>query len=110
MSSAETWARRQLISHRRLLVRQRTVAKSSIRAVLNRRLIEHPYGLTLFSETNQRASRPEGNLRERGQKYQDLRKYRDVDAVEHPLEPAPLERFRAPVATREADQKECKDC
>ena len=52
MPSEETWARRQLISHRRLLVKQRTAAKNSIRAVLNRRLIEHPYGPTLFSETN----------------------------------------------------------
>jgi hypothetical protein len=31
-------------------VKQRTAAKNSIRAVLNRRLIEHPYGPTLFSE------------------------------------------------------------
>jgi len=50
MPSEETWARRQLISHRRLLVKQRTAAKNSMRAVLNRRLIEHPYGPTLFTE------------------------------------------------------------
>jgi transposase len=49
MPSEETWARRQLISHRRLLVKQQTAAKNAIRAVLNRRLIEHPYGTTLFS-------------------------------------------------------------
>jgi len=52
MPSEETWARRQLISHRRLLVKQRTAAKNAIRAVLNRRLIEHPYGPTLFTEKN----------------------------------------------------------
>jgi len=34
MPSEETSARRQLVSHRRLLVKQRTAAKNSIRAVL----------------------------------------------------------------------------
>jgi transposase len=52
MPSEETWARRQLVSHRRLLVKQRTAAKNSIRAVLNSRLIAHPYGPTLFTEKN----------------------------------------------------------
>jgi len=54
MPSEETWARRQLITHRRLLVKQRTAAKNSIRAVLNGRLIEHPYGPTLFSAMSRR--------------------------------------------------------
>ena len=49
MPSEETWARRQLITHRRLLIKQKTAAKNSIRAVLNGRLIQHPYGPTLFT-------------------------------------------------------------
>ena len=43
MPDRETWALRQLVSHRRLLVKQRTAAKNAIHAVLNRRLIKNPH-------------------------------------------------------------------
>ncbi len=43
MPDHETWALRQLVSHRRLLVKQRTATKNAIHAVLNRRLIENPH-------------------------------------------------------------------
>jgi len=38
----KAWALRQLVSHRRLLVKQRTAIKNSIHAVLDRRLIHNP--------------------------------------------------------------------
>lgn len=38
------WALRQLVSHRRLLVKQRVAIKNTIRAALNRRLIVQPDG------------------------------------------------------------------
>lgn len=43
MPDQETWALRQLVSHRRLLVKQRTISKNAIHAVLNRRLIKNPH-------------------------------------------------------------------
>jgi len=42
MPDPKTWALRQLVSHRRLLVKQRTAIKNSIHAVLNRRLVHNP--------------------------------------------------------------------
>ena len=38
----KAWALRQLVSHRRLLVKQRTAIKNSIHAVLDRRLVHNP--------------------------------------------------------------------
>jgi transposase len=38
------WALRQLVSHRRLLIKQRVAIKNTIRATLNRRLITQPEG------------------------------------------------------------------
>jgi transposase len=38
------WALRQLVSHRRLLVKQRVAIKNTIRATLNRRLVSQPEG------------------------------------------------------------------
>lgn len=38
------WALRQLVSHRRLLVKQRVAVKNTIRAALNRRLVVQPEG------------------------------------------------------------------
>jgi transposase len=43
MPDETTWALRQLVSHRRLLVKQRTAIKNSIHAVLNRRLVRNPH-------------------------------------------------------------------
>ncbi len=43
MPDQETWALRQLVSHRRLLVKQRTATKNAIHAVLNRQLIKNPH-------------------------------------------------------------------
>jgi len=48
MPDEKTWALRQLVSHRRFLVKQQTAAKNTIRGVLNRRLIVMPDG-TPFS-------------------------------------------------------------
>lgn len=44
LPDASTWALRQLVAHRRLLVKQRTAIKNTIRAALNRRLIPSPEG------------------------------------------------------------------
>lgn len=41
---ASTWALRQLVTHRRLLVKQRIAIKNTIRSALNRRLIPQPEG------------------------------------------------------------------
>lgn len=50
MPDEETWNLRQLISHRRLLIKQQTATKNTIRAVLNRRLIALPEGATPFAQ------------------------------------------------------------
>lgn len=39
-----TWAQRQLVAHRRLLVKQRVAIKNTIRSALNRRLLPSPEG------------------------------------------------------------------
>ncbi len=44
LPDASTWALRQLVSHRRLLVKQRIAIKNTIRSTLNRRLIPQPEG------------------------------------------------------------------
>ena len=44
MPDEKTWAARQLVAHRRLLVKQRTATKNAIHAVLNRRLVRNPHG------------------------------------------------------------------
>jgi transposase len=49
MPSAETWALRQLISQRRLLLKQQTATKNTIHAILQRRLIPLPAGWTPFA-------------------------------------------------------------
>lgn len=54
MPSADTWALRQLCSHRRLLLKQRTAAKNTIHAILDRRLIRRPEGWTPFAEKTRR--------------------------------------------------------
>jgi transposase len=54
MPDAEAWALRQLISHRRLLVKQQTAVKNSIRGLLNRRLIVLPEGATPFAQKTRR--------------------------------------------------------
>lgn len=54
MPDAETWALRQLIAHRRLLIKQQTAAKNTIRALLNRRLLALPDGATPFAQTTRR--------------------------------------------------------
>lgn len=41
MPDAETWELRQLVSHRRFLVKERTAAKNGVHAVLSRRLVEY---------------------------------------------------------------------
>jgi transposase len=43
MPERKTWALRQLVSHRRLLVKQRTATKNAIHAVLSRRLVHIPH-------------------------------------------------------------------
>ncbi|MEN8184353.1 MAG: IS110 family transposase [Myxococcota bacterium] len=44
LPDASTWALRQLVAHRRLLVKQRIAIKNTIRSALNRRLIPQPEG------------------------------------------------------------------
>ncbi|MHC4341061.1 MAG: IS110 family RNA-guided transposase [Planctomycetota bacterium] len=44
LPDASAWALRQLVSHRRLLVKQRIAIKNTIRSALNRRLIQQPEG------------------------------------------------------------------
>lgn len=44
LPEASTWALRQLVTHRRLLVKQRIAIKNTIRSALNRRLISQPEG------------------------------------------------------------------
>jgi transposase len=53
MPDADTWRLRQLISHRRLLVKHRTAAKNTIHAQLNRQLIHYP-GADLFAGPGRR--------------------------------------------------------
>ncbi|MFQ5974673.1 MAG: IS110 family transposase, partial [Alphaproteobacteria bacterium] len=50
----EAWALRQLISHRRLLIKQQTAAKNTIRSLLNRRLLALPEGVTPFARKTRR--------------------------------------------------------
>lgn len=45
------WALRQLVSHRRLLVKQRVAVKNTIRAALNRRLVVMPEGEPFSGKT-----------------------------------------------------------
>jgi transposase len=54
MPSAEAWALRQLVSHRRFLLKQQTATKNTIRGILNRRLIPLPSGWTPFAEKTRR--------------------------------------------------------
>ena len=53
LPDASTWALRQLVTHRRLLVKQRTAIKNTIRGALNRRLIAMPEG-EAFSKKSRR--------------------------------------------------------
>jgi transposase len=45
MPDEATWGRRQLVSHRRLLVKQQTAIKNTIHGVFNRLLIQRPEGV-----------------------------------------------------------------
>jgi transposase len=54
MPSPETWALRQLCSHRRLLLKQQTATKNTIHAILNRRLLRLPEGWTPFAQKTRR--------------------------------------------------------
>jgi transposase len=54
MPSAETWALRQMGSHRRLLLKQQTATKNTIHAILNRRLLRLPEGWTPFAQKTRR--------------------------------------------------------
>ncbi len=54
MPDEQTWALRQLISHRRLLIKQQTAAKNTIRSLLNRRLLALPEGTTPFAHKTRR--------------------------------------------------------
>ena len=47
----QTWALRQLVAHRRLLVKQRVAIKNTIRSALNRRLIALPEGEPFSGKT-----------------------------------------------------------
>lgn len=53
LPDARTWALRQLVTHRRLLVKQRTAVKNTIRGALNRRLVALPEG-EAFSKKSRR--------------------------------------------------------
>lgn len=54
MPSAETWALRQLMSQRRLLLKHQTATKNTIHAILQRRLIPLPAGWTPFAQKTRR--------------------------------------------------------
>ena len=54
MPSAETWALRQLVSHRRLLLKQQTATKNTIHGILLRRLLPFPPGWTPFAQRTRR--------------------------------------------------------
>lgn len=54
MPDEETWALRQLVSHRRLLIKQQTAAKNTIRSLLNRRLLVLPAGYAPFARKTRR--------------------------------------------------------
>jgi transposase len=49
MPSEQTWALRQLMSQRRLLLKQQTATKNTIHSILQRRLISRPEGWTPFA-------------------------------------------------------------
>lgn len=51
MPDEKTWTLRQLVSHRRFLVKQQTAAKNTIHAILNRRLIVAPDGSPFSGKT-----------------------------------------------------------
>ena len=51
LPDASTWALRQLVTHRRLLVKQRTATKNTIRGALNRRLVALPEGEAFSKKT-----------------------------------------------------------
>jgi transposase len=50
MPSAETWALRQLVSQRRLILKQQTATKNTIHGLLDRRLQPLPSGWTPFAQ------------------------------------------------------------
>lgn len=54
MPSEQTWALRQLMSQRRLLLKQQTAAKNTIHSILQRRLITRPEGWTPFAQKTRR--------------------------------------------------------
>jgi transposase len=54
MPSDEAWQLRQLVSHRRLLLKQQTIAKNAIHSVLLRRLLPLPPGWTPFAQKTRR--------------------------------------------------------
>lgn len=54
MPSEQTWALRQLMSQRRLLLKQQTATKNTIHSILQRRLISIPEGWTPFAQKTRR--------------------------------------------------------
>jgi len=50
MPSKEAWSLRQLVSHRRFLLKQQTATKNTVRSLLNRQLLPLPEGWTPFAE------------------------------------------------------------
>ncbi len=54
MPSRQAWSLRQLVSHRRFLLKQQTATKNTIRSLLNRQLIPAPDGWTPFAEKTRR--------------------------------------------------------
>jgi transposase len=54
MPSEQTWALRQLVSQRRLLLKQQTATKNTIHSLLQRRLIAMPDGWTPFAQKTRR--------------------------------------------------------
>lgn len=54
MPSEQTWALRQLMSQRRLLLKQQTATKNTIHSILQRRLIARPEGWTPFAQKTRR--------------------------------------------------------
>jgi len=50
MPSSKTWALRQLVSHRRLLLKQQTATKNTIHGILHRRLLPIPQGWNPFAQ------------------------------------------------------------
>lgn len=50
MPFSQSWALRQLVSHRRLLLKQQTATKNTIHAIFHRQLIQLPLGWTPFAK------------------------------------------------------------